>query len=303
MLLRISEYKEMGKLLKLGIGLAGLLLGMELAAQSTVVENKILKSRIIPDTEVRYSVYLPEGYALSDRAYPVLYLLHGMWGDHTDWVRYGRVQETADRLVREGKADRMIIVMPDAGNEWYVNHADGKYDYEDMFFRELLPAVEEEYRTIPDKGARAVAGLSMGGYGTLIYALHRPDMFTAAFAMSAGVYEEKQLLEMPEKEYRERFERIFGKREGDAIPAYRDRCDVFAALRRMPEQAKKELKIYAYCGDDDFLFRNNALLWIALRESGLPMEFRVGDGGHTWTFWRSALEEILPSVSAHFHRL
>src|SRR5580693_114443 len=132
------------------------------------VNSKILKS------ERKYAVYLPPDYETSGRSYPVLYLLHGGGDDQTGWVQFGEVLNITDKAIKEGTATPMIIIMPDAntGRRGYFNDPKGDWNYEDFFFKELVPYVEKKYRIKGEKHFRAVAGLSMGGGGSFMYALH-----------------------------------------------------------------------------------------------------------------------------------
>src|SRR3546814_498167 len=158
-----------------------------LAQGSQVFETRTVKSDILK-MDRKYAIYLPEGYDQSDRSYPVLYLLHGSGDNHTGWVQFGQVQHIADKAIAEGNAGPMIIVMPDAdtGTRGYFNVVDGSYNYEDFFFKELIPHIEKTYRVRSEKRYRAISGLSMGGGGTIFYALHQPDMFAAAAPLSAA---------------------------------------------------------------------------------------------------------------------
>ena len=141
-----------------------------------VYDNLLLPSKILK-MDRKYAVYLPPGYETSERSYPILYLLHGAGDDQTGWVQFGEVLQLTDKAIAEGKSTAMIIVMPDAntGRRGYTNSATGDWLYEDFFFNELMPFVEKKFRIKTDKRYRAISGLSMGGHGSFIYALHRPD--------------------------------------------------------------------------------------------------------------------------------
>ena len=148
------------------------------------VQSQILGS------EVKYNVYLPDGFDKSEKQYPVVYLLHGLYGTYQDWEQKGTMKEVADELIRSGEAVEMVIVMPNAGDPDIHNVYNGyfnmpNWNYEDFFFKEFIPAVEKKYRGIGDKGHRAVMGLSMGGGGSTVYAQRHPDMFSSCYAMSA----------------------------------------------------------------------------------------------------------------------
>src|SRR5210317_1777098 len=133
-----------------------LLLGfsvLSLTAQySKVYDNLTMDSEILK-MERHYAIYLPPDYELSERSYPVLYLLHGGGDDQTGWVQFGEVKHIADKAIKEGKATPMIIVMPDAneGQRGYFNDMLGNWRYEDFFFDEFMPYVENEYRIKGEK--------------------------------------------------------------------------------------------------------------------------------------------------------
>lgn len=287
-----------------GILLIGIFFLPSVSAQSKVMENMSFKSRILNGTDVQYAIYLPESYGTSDRRYPVLYLLHGYSDNHMAWLRYGQVKLVADQQASAGTSEEMIIVMPNGKVTWYVNNVDGTDRFEEMFFKELIPHIESTYRAIPEKGSRAISGLSMGGYGSLIYTLRHPDVFTACYPMSAAVYTDEELMNMSENQYDGTFKSLYGEaaKGKDRLTPQWKKYSVIELIKNLPDENKRKIKIYATCGDDDFLFKGNAALWIALREAGVPSEFRVRDGGHSWGYWRETLKEVLPTVSGHFHR-
>ena len=155
-----------------------------LAAQvGKVSDNLTLKSEIL-EMERHYAIYLPPDYETSERSYPVLYLLHGGGDDQTGWVQFGEVLHIADKAIAKGTATPMIIIMPDAskGQRGFFNDPKNEWRYEDFFFEEFIPFIEGSYRIKGEKRYRAVAGLSMGGGGSFMYALHRPDMFSSVLS-------------------------------------------------------------------------------------------------------------------------
>src|SRR6056300_248589 len=174
--------------MKKGIFIIALIIGsFSLQAQhGKVMDDLSLNSKILKG-ERKFSVYLPPDYDSSSRSYPVLYLLHGYTDDHTGWVQFGEVLHIADKAILSGDASPMIIVMPDAdtGLPGYTNAISGNWNYEDFFFKELMPHVEDRFRIKKEKRFRAISGLSMGGGGTFLYALHRPDLFASACPLSA----------------------------------------------------------------------------------------------------------------------
>jgi enterochelin esterase-like enzyme len=279
--------------------IAVLLTPWMLSAQTGKVHDNLAMSSKILKAERKYAIYLPPDYETSQRSYPVLYLLHGGGDDQTGWVQFGEVLNITDKAIRDGKATPMIIVMPDAntGKRGYFNDVKGEWRYEDFFFEELMPFVERTYRIKKDKRYRAVAGLSMGGEGSFVYALHHPELFSSACPLSAGT---GPLTLDNTKEHLKRREISYTT---DAeVEAYYKRYSVLELINAIPDDQKKAVRWYIDCGDDDFLFEGNSLAHIALRKKEIPHEFRISDGGHNWTYWRNALPTVLAFVSDAFHQ-
>jgi enterochelin esterase-like enzyme len=269
-----------------------------LAAQSSkVFDNLSLPSKILKGNR-KYAVYLPPDYETSQRSYPVLYLLHGGGDDQTGWVQFGEVQTIADKEIKEGRATAMIIVMPDAntGTRGYFNDLKGEWRYEDFFFEEFMPFVEKTYRIKNEKRYRAVAGLSMGGGGSFMYALHHPELFSSACPLSAST---GPLSLEATKTW---LEQRNAKGTDEQIEAYYKKHSATALVEAIPEDQKKAVRWYIDCGDDDFLFEGNSLIHIAMRKKEIPHEFRIHNGGHNWTYWRTALPTVLSFVSESFHQ-
>ena len=272
------------------------------AQESNVFENLIVRSNILKK-EMKFALYLPAGYETSDRRYPVTYLLHGGGGNHTDWIQLGNMQQIVDKGTREGSMAPMIVVMPDAEMTYYMNNAQGNYQYEDYFIKELLPHIEKNYKVRAGKDNRALAGLSMGGFGSLLYALHHPELFAACSAMSAGVRTDEEINQMTQPEFLRRYRSALGEvKEGEKrITDFWNQNSILYLLQHLPEAQKKAVRFWLDCGDDDeLLFRGNALLHIALREQKVPHEFRMRNGGHTWEYWRTGLPDALGFVSRSF---
>ncbi len=271
---------------------------MTKAQGGKVFDNLSLKSEILK-MERNYALYLPPDYESSARSYPVLYLLHGAGDDQTGWVQFGEVKRIADAAIASGYSTGMIIVMPDAntGIRGYTNDPKGDWRYEDFFFDELMPHVEKTYRIRAEKRYRAVAGLSMGGGGSFYYALHRPDLFSAACPLSAAarVLETDNLKALLER-------RGFAAATDQQIEDWRKKYDIHDLIANMPDEQKTAVRWYIDCGDDDFLYEGNSLVHIAMRNLEIPHEFRVRDGSHSWTYWRQSLPEVLHFVSMGFHQ-
>jgi enterochelin esterase-like enzyme len=270
------------------------------AQTGKVFDNLTMDSKIL-DMERKYALYLPPDYETSERSYPVLYLLHGGGDDQTGWVQFGEVLRITDKTIRDGSATPMIIVMPDAntGRRGYSNTIKNDWRYEDFFIEELMPHVEKKYRIKREKRYRAIAGLSMGGNGTFIYALHHPSLFSSACPLSAGTGP------LTEEDVVNRLRR-YGAEQGDVseqeIKAYYERESVVHLVKTMPADSLKAVRWFMDCGDDDFLYKGNSLVHIEMRDREIPHEFRIRDGAHNWTYWRESLPDVLKFVSDTFHQ-
>jgi len=253
---------------------------------------------------VAYTVYLPYDYETSSRTYPVVYLLHGYTDDNTGWLQFGEINRYADKAIAEGIIPPMIIVMPNGDSSWYINSYDGKENYEDFFVKEFMPTVEKEYRIKAEKKYRGVAGLSMGGYGTLILSLKHPELFSAAAPLSAAVFDDEIMSTTAD----DRYETVFGQLYGRGLQG-KDRLNTNwyanSVLKIVEIKTADELKKVRYwidCGDDDGLTKGNCLLHLALVDKKVPHEYRIRDGGHSWTYWRTGITDALKFIGDSFHQ-
>ena len=271
-------------------------LGM--AQSGKVYENLTMKSDILK-MDRKFSIYLPPGYETSEREYPVLYLLHGAGDDHTGWVQFGEVLHIADKAMIEGSATDMIVVMSDANTRQggYFNSINNDWHYEDFFFQEFMPFVENEYRIRKEKRYRAIAGLSMGGGGTFVYALRHPELFSSACPLSASCGP----LNMDEME---RYKSREGMKDASnqELATYYKKHSVVDMMKNLPDEQKKAVRWFIDCGDDDFLYEGNSLVHIEMRKNEIPHEYRVRDGGHTWSYWRESLPVVLSFITDSFHQ-
>jgi S-formylglutathione hydrolase FrmB len=196
----------------------------------------------------------------------------------------------------------MVVIMPDAdtGRRGYFNSVDREWRYEDFFFEELMPHVEKEFRIKGGKHYRAVAGLSMGGGGSFMYALHRPELFSSScpLSASAGPLSVEQL-----KERLQRDAEVDASTVPDSVlEAYYQRHSAVYMMENLPLDQIKSVRWFIDCGDDDFLYEGNSLIHIAMRKREIPHEYRVRDGAHNWTYWRASLPVVLRFVSDAFHQ-
>jgi enterochelin esterase-like enzyme len=271
-----------------------------LAQTGKVFDALGVKSNILK-MDRKYAIYLPPDYESSQRSYPVLYLLHGAGDDQTGWVQFGEVLRIADKSVVDGSATPMIIVMPDANTErrGYFNALDGEWNYEDFFFEEFMPYIEKTYRIKAEKRYRAIAGLSMGGGGTFVYALHHPELFSSACPLSAAagpVNKERAI------KYMNGWRDVENIYSDEQIEEYMNTYSAIRMMETKPEKEIRSVRWYIDCGDDDFLFESNSLIHITMKKRKIVHEYRVRDGAHNWTYWRESLPEVLKFVSMKFHQ-
>ncbi|QEC75611.1 alpha/beta hydrolase [Mucilaginibacter ginsenosidivorax] len=277
--------------------------GSAFAQQGKVIEEQIVKSKILK-RNVKYTIYLPADYETANRTYPVVYLLHGYSDDNTGWLQFGEINRFADQAILDGTIPPMIIVMPDGGTSWYINSYDGKEKYEDFFIKEFIPHIEQAYRIKTERQYRGVAGLSMGGYGTMIYAIKYPQLFSAAAALSAAVFPDDQMVNQPDDNYEHVFGQLFGRglKGKDRLTKDWQANSVLNLVQNKTTDELSKVRYWIDCGDDDFLTIGNSMLHIALTEKKVPHEFRMRDGAHNWTYWRTGITNALSFIGDGFRQ-
>jgi len=266
-----------------------------------VIEGRDMNSQIM-SKPVSYAIYLPPDYETSQRRYPVVYLLHGLSDDASGWVQFGEVQLAADRAIAAREIPPMIIVMPDGGVSWYINNVEGTVLWEDMFIQEFIPFIDKTYRTRPTKEFRGISGLSMGGYGSLIHSLKHPDLFVACAAFSAAIRTDEEFSSLISSKS-DMFAKLFGQTKDKTILTEHYRKNsVMDYVKNLPKEQIEKVRFYIDCGDDDFLYKGNAALHVMMRDRGINHEFRVRDGAHNWTYWRTGITDGLKFIGESFHR-
>ena len=213
----------------------------------------------------RMTVYTPYGYETSKKTkYPVLYLLHGGGGDEEAWTSMGRTAQILDNLIEKGLAKPMIVVMPN-GNPGQqaactlnlpakdISYRDPAYanSYVTSLVQEIIPFIEKNYRAIPKKEARAIAGLSMGGGHTTSATMLFPGVFDYICPMSCGM------------------------RDGENVDA------------QMQAIKKAGYKLYWIgCGTEDFAWPGTEVMVEILKRNDMEYTLFASDGGHVWYNWR-----------------
>lgn len=308
---------------------AGQLPGTQAAAPGAT-ETRATTGTLLADTmwsqslgtNKRLRIYLPPSYALdTTQRFPVVYYLHGLTGNEDRWLEDGRMAETMDSLVAAG-GDEAIIVMPDGDNSWYTawhslpSMAGCRADtsrrepvesfcvpwprYDDYIARDLVAFVDGRLRTLADREHRAIAGLSMGGYGAVTLALRYPDVYVAAASHSgvlapalldSAAIGEPARLARTNRELRQ----LPAGRRAMLTPAFgRDTISWFARdpgrlATRLVTAGTEPPALRIDCGVDDNLLGQNRAFVTTLRTLGVSHQYAEHPGGHTWTYWRDRL--------------
>jgi len=272
-------------------------------SRGTVKEGLTIESLIL-GRPVRYTIYLPFDYATSARNYPVTYLLHGLGDNDMGWMQFGEAHLIADEAIATREIPPMILAMPDGGTSFYINNFDQSLRFEDFFIQEFIPYIEKNYRVRAERRYRGIAGLSMGGFGTLNFALKYPEKFAACAAFSAALFSHESMMATNEAAWNRINSRLFGPYlDGEArLSDHYRRNNPFDVSLAKGREAYSGLRIYIDCGDDDFLTDDNCRLHIHFNQMGIKHEFRMRDGIHNWPYWRAALPVGLKFIGESFHQ-
>ncbi len=219
-------------------------------------------------TTRRMQVYTPPGYS-KGKKYPVLYLLHGIGGDETEWQRFARPEILLDNLIADGKAVPMIVVMPN-GRAQKNDRAEGDVfasapafaKFEGDLLNDVIPAIENRYSTYTDREHRALAGLSMGGGQTFNFGLSHLDTFAWLGAFSAAPNTQSPEELVPDQ-----------------------------------KKAKKQLELLMIsCGNQDGLMRISQQMHRYLKENDVPHIWHVDGNGHDATHWKNSLYHFVQRI-------
>ncbi|MCU1268281.1 MAG: esterase [Acidobacteria bacterium] len=252
---------------------------------SVRLETVNFASKLIGKT-LPYKVVLPADYQRSPGSrYPVLYLLHGLSGHYTDWTTRTNIADYASQY-------RLIIITPEGNDSWYIDSAGVAADkYESYIIDELIPDVDARYRTIQARYGRAIAGLSMGGYGAFKFGLKYPGQFVFAGSMS-GAFGVTRATEKDRDAGWGAFVKVFGPLDSPTRKAN----DLFELTRALtPARSAALPYFYSDCGTEDspHIFDPNRELSDLFAQKKIPHEFRELPGDHSWVYWDRQVQEVL----------
>lgn len=273
------------------LAVAAVTLFLSLSANARV-ETVRFQSKLVNAT-LPYNVILPPDYDTSRATrYPVLYLLHGLFGHYSDWLTKTNIADYAAEY-------RIIVVTPEGNDSWYIDGTTDKY--ESYILQELLPDVQQRYRTIEARYGRAIAGLSMGGYGAIKFGLKSPQTFVFAASMS-GAFGAPRWAEKDIPASWQESLKSFGPTGGDT----REGNDLFEIIKKLPAGRIQSLPFFYFdCGTEDLslIFPYNRELSALMFEKKIPHEYRELPGDHSWGYWDSQVQEVLRIAARKMQRM
>lgn len=269
-----------------------------------IFESLTMKSEILGQ-ELKYSVVVPAGYFSSKVDYAVIYLLHGLGDDEVSWLEYGRIAQLAGKMEKDGQIDPMIYVMPQGYRNYYVNDFAGTFLYQDMFINELIPFIDSTYRTNTTGNCRATIGYSMGGFGALTIPLKNPEIIQVSVPLSISIRTDEQYMYENPSEWNGQWGRLFGAvdsiGESRLTNYYKQNCPLHI-LQNFDSSNLNIPRIYIDNGDDEqTLSYSNEALHVLMRDKNIAHEFRVRDGGHSFSYWRETMPNALRFVDDAFN--
>ena len=279
------------------LALSILTMAMPLSAQMCMSPPHATLTTIAYDSallgmKAPFNIILPAGYEQSVRRYPVLLLLHGLWGHYDDWANNTNILEYAGQYP-------LIVVMPEGGNGWYTNGVAPNAKWEDYIMKEVMPYVESHYRTLQSRRMWAVAGLSMGGYGAIKLGLKYHELFSIAASMSGAL----AITEAPDSELGDpkgvpyiSVHDAFGPqgsaaRKANALPTLLESSGVDAPF------------LYLDCGTEDYqyLYEASRKFSELLQQKKVPHEYRERPGIHDWDEWDHQIQGVLRLIAERWH--
>lgn len=245
--------------------------------------------------DMTYAIYLPKLPQTAAHRLPVLYLLHGRDDNEMAWLDKGHIAETLDRLIAAGTVPPLAVVMPMAANSWYVDDARGSRGFGSFataFFQDFMPSVETRHRLATCRSGRAVAGLSMGGFGAMLYAFTHPEKFTGAISLSGSLFSDAPADIEARKPF---YERVLTGIYGEPFDPRRFLdWNVFQRLERASGDVKS-LGVWLAAGDGDFsgILGGTVRLHQDLKRRQIETHLRIYGGDHNWDLWSMAIEPAL----------
>ena len=264
--------------------------------------NLDFSSKILGLT-IKYDILLPEGYDKdTDKRYPVVYAFHGLGDDNTSWNgQYMKGASKIESLEAKG-LEPMIYVFPMGYTSYWCDRYDGTFPYMTMLADEFIPMIDKTYRTIADRGHRATIGYSMGGFGAMAFAMKHPELVSMSAPLSMSFRTDEQYMAESQNGWNNQWGKVFGgygeSGKGRITDYYKAHCPLHQFTAENKDKYSS-VHWFLTCGDNEQqLLIANDDLHVLMRDNGYAHEYRVWDGGHTTSYWRGAMEEVLPWFSS-----
>ncbi|HEY2498044.1 MAG TPA: alpha/beta hydrolase family protein [Candidatus Angelobacter sp.] len=236
--------------------------------------------------EMNYRAIIPASAAPSQK-FPVLYLLHGGGGGFRDWSNFSGIARYAEQ--------GMILIMPEADDSYYTNSAEHPQDrYEDYIVHDLIADVEHRFPALTDRADRAIAGLSMGGFGAVVLALKHPDLFIFSGGLSSALDVPKRPFSLKRIGQWRHYRSIFGPWGSQSR---RDNDPFVLAGSADPLRTPY---IFLTCGEQEGLLPVNRKFAALLQKRHFQYEFNTSPGGHDWNQWDRQLPGLIGNLKQHF---
>jgi putative tributyrin esterase len=254
-----------------------------LTARVTMVDVRFYSNAL--GREMPYRIILPTKLSAGKKL-PVLYLLHGGGGGFRDWSNYSDVAGYAEK--------GLILVMPEGNSSYYVNSADHPQDrYEDYITHDLIADVEDKFPAATGRANRAIAGVSMGGFGAVTLALKHSDLFVFAGGLSSALDVPSRPFSIKRLGQWRQHRSIFGPWKSQH---QHENDPMFLVRSAAPGQTPY---FFLTCGDQEGLLAVNRKFAALLQERHFSYEFRTAPGGHDWNQWNSRVPDLIDSLTRH----
>jgi S-formylglutathione hydrolase FrmB len=248
---------------------------------------------------LKAAITFPSSYMEGNTRYPVLYLLHGGSGAFSDWHQKATEKGLVNRMAEEYD---LIIVTPGVGpaSYYYDSPLMDSVRYETYMIQELIPLIDQQYRTLSQKESRAISGLSMGGHGAITLAAKHPSLFVAAGSMSGVMNIDTDIWKIGED-----FRVLRKKGQIEMLGAINykgPQFNPYTAVGLVDQFKDQGISLLIDCGTDDFLIETNRQMHALLLQAGIPHEYTERPGAHTWTYWTEALPVHLAFLTKYLKR-
>jgi S-formylglutathione hydrolase FrmB len=256
----------------------------QLTAAVKMVDVKFHSASL--NRDMPYRVVMPVNIAAAQKL-PVVYLLHGGGGSFHDWSNYSDVARYAER--------GLILVMPEGNYSYYMNSVERPKDrYEDYIVHDLIADVEQRFPALTGRANRAIAGMSMGGFGAVVLALKHPDLYVFAGGLSSALdarpFSIRRIGQW--RDYRAIFGPWKSKGRHDNDPY---------TLARSADPTQTPY-LFLTCGEQEGLLGPNKEFANILKQRHFSYEFHIAPGGHDWNQWDRRIPDLFASLMQHISK-